>query len=79
MELFIRSLLGNAWRLHNLSDSTTVEILKLLIYRKTGMYPYDQRLMRGTHELVDDLATLGALGVRDRETLHLHPHIRSGF
>lgn len=79
MELFIHSLLGNAWRLHNLNDGTTVEILKLLIYRKTGMYPDDQRLMRGAQELVNDLATLGTLGVRDGETLHLHPHIRSGF
>ena len=56
-----------------------MEILKLLIYRKTGMYPDDQRLMRGAQELVNDLATLGTLGVRDGETLHLHPHIRSGF
>ena len=78
MQLYVRTILGNAWRLRNLDGDTTVEILKLLVYRQTGMHPEDQRLLRGTREL-RDAETLAALGLRDEETLHLHPRMRTGF
>ncbi len=78
MQLYVRTVLGNTWRLRNLEADTTVEILKLLVYRQTGMYPAEQRLLRGTRELRDE-ETLAALGLRDGETLHLHPRMRTGF
>lgn len=73
MHLFIKTLMGNHWRLDGLHHETPVEALKLLVYRKTGMHPDVQRLYWKNREITS-LLTLS-----DGCTLQLHPQMQTGF
>ena len=77
MHLFVQSLLGNTWKLKGVRPTTTVETLKLLIYRITGMHPEDQLLLwKG--EMMVDFRHVGHYRLAEGCTLRLHPAIRAG-
>ena len=78
MHLLVQSLMGNTWKLKGVKDSTSVETLKLLIYRATGIHPTDQVLFRGSTQL-EDVYHVGKYGLADGNTVRLHPKMRSGL
>ena len=78
MHLFVQSLLGNKWKLKGVKATTSIETLKLLIFRITGMHPEDQLLLWKS-ETLQDFRHVGAYGLAEGCTLRLHPQVRSGF
>ena len=78
MHLFVQSLMGNKWKLKGVQDSTSVETLKLLIYRATGIHPNDQVLFCGSTQL-NDIYHVGKYGLAEGSTVHMHPKMRSGL
>lgn len=78
MHLFVTCLLGNTWKLKGVKPSTSIETLKLLIFRITGIHPEDQLLL-WKEERLQDYRHVGAYNLSEGCTLRLHPQIRSGF
>ena len=73
MHLFLVTVLGNRWKLNGLDPDTPIEVLKLLVYRQTGMPPQQQQLWHGREKLTS------LAGVREGSTLTLHPRLQTGF
>lgn len=78
MRLYIQSLLGNEWQLDGVKPDTTVETLKLLVYRIAGMHPADQ-LLYWKRQPLEDYRTVQSYEICDGITLNLHPRLRTGF
>ena len=64
-------------KLNGVKPTTSIETLKLLIFRITGMHLEDQP--RCMSETLQDFRHVGAYSLAEGCMLRLHPQVRSGF